>query len=132
MKSILRSGLCVAAMALAATSAAAADPAPAVQAEISTDEARRPFAAGKAQDEQTLKSATAREDVSMTNISDQSSSVSNSSVNGPSTTGDIGFSDSALQNASGITMINSNTGNNVAMNSSMNVNVIVNPAPPPQ
>ncbi len=42
-----------------------------------------------------------------------------------STTGEIRIADQALQNASGLTVINNNTGNNVAMNASLNVNLVI-------
>jgi hypothetical protein len=48
-------------------------------------------------------------------------------VNGNSVTGTISFDDQALQNMSGLALVNANTGNNVSMNSSMMVNIAVAP-----
>lgn len=88
------------------------------------------FAGSALADDDVLDAATAREDLSLVAQSQQSSSVSNSQVNGTSTTGGIGFSDNAFQGSSGLTIINANSGNNVAMNGSMNVNIIMTPATP--
>ena len=38
---------------------------------------------------------------------------------------EINLSDNAFQNATGLTVINANTGNNVAMNASLTVNVVM-------
>lgn len=81
-------------------------------------------------DEAAMSKATAREDTSMIAQSQQTSNVSNNTINGNSTTGDVTIADTAFQNASGLVLINANSGNNVAMNGSMNVNVIMAPAPP--
>ena len=75
----------------------------------------------------TLEAATAREDVSLIAQSQQTSNVSNNSVNGTSTTGEIRFSDNAFESASGLTIINANSGNNVGMNASINVNIVMSP-----
>lgn len=79
---------------------------------------------------EALGSATAREDISQIASSDQTATVSGSSVNGQSTTGNLVIDGNAFQNQSGLTIVNANTGNNVAVNASMNVNVVF--APPPQ
>ncbi|HEX8442629.1 MAG TPA: hypothetical protein VF631_03165 [Allosphingosinicella sp.] len=89
-----------------------------------------PFAQEKAAGDEVLEKATAREDLSQTAKSTQSSTVTGNSINGPSTTGGVSFSDNAFQTASGMTVINANSGNNVSMNASMNVNIVMVPASP--
>lgn len=92
------------------------------------DSAPELFAGASPIAEDGLKQATAREDLSLIAQSQQTSGVSNSSVVGTSTTGDVGISGNAFQNASGLTVVNANSGNNVAMNASLNVNIVVTPA----
>lgn len=70
---------------------------------------------------------TAREDVSQISTANQAAGVSNNSINGPSTTGQVAIDGQAFQNMSGMTIINANTGNNVAINASLNVNVRFSP-----
>ena len=53
--------------------------------------------------------------------------LTDNQVNGDSVTGVISISDSALSNINGLAIISANTGNNVAINSSLNVNVSVRP-----
>jgi hypothetical protein len=111
----------------AATPAFAQPAAPAPQAEAPAPASARAFPRDRAESEQALQSATARADVAIVAQSRQTSSVSNSSVNGTSRTGEVAIADNAFQNASGLTIVNINTGNNVAMNGSMSVNIVVNP-----
>lgn len=120
-----------AAIVLAGTAgaAAAASPEPAVPAAPAV-ESPAPFAPGSALSDDKMRSSTAREDISLHAESRQTSSVSNNSVSGNSVTGEILISDTAFNGASGLTLMNLNTGNNVSMNSSMNVNVIMAPPPP--
>ena len=111
---------------LAAGTARAEPPAPSRgETQPATQEA--PFSSSKAAADDVLDKATAREDLSLIARSQQSSNVSNNSINGPSTTGDIRMSDNAFQNASGLTIINANSGNTVAMNGSINVNIVMTP-----
>ena len=111
---------------LAAGTARAEPPAPAKgETQLLAEEA--PFSSAKAAGDDVLDKATAREDLSLIARSRQSSNVSNNSINGASTTGDIRISDNAFQNASGLTIINANSGNNVAMNGSINVNIVMTP-----
>jgi hypothetical protein len=91
-----------------------------------------PFAPEQAATDEVLEKATAREDLSQTSNSTQTSTVTGNSINGPSTTGGVSFSDNAFQSASGMTVINANSGNNVSMNASMNVNIVMVPAGPQQ
>lgn len=56
-----------------------------------------------------------------------SSNVSNNSISGNSETGTIAFDSQSFQALSGLSVISANTGNNVAINSSLNVNVALRP-----
>jgi hypothetical protein len=76
-------------------------------------------------DDEALGRSTAREDLSIAAQSKQASTVSQSSVSGVTTTGELSIADNAFQNASGLTVINANTGNNVAMNASLNVTIVM-------
>ncbi len=53
--------------------------------------------------------------------------VTENSVGDNVATGEVRISDNAFQNMSGLSMINVNTGNNVAMNAAMNVNISITP-----
>lgn len=86
-----------------------------------------PFAGSAIASDEVLDQATAREDLSVVAESRQTSNVSNNSINGNSVTGDVSLSDNAFQNASGLTLINANSGNNVSMNASINVNIVSTP-----
>lgn len=74
-----------------------------------------------------LGAITGAADVNMQVRAQNTSTVSNNSVNGNSVTGEIGFDNSAFQNLSGLSVVSANTGNNVSINSSLNVNVALNP-----
>lgn len=86
-----------------------------------------PFANARRTNDEALGKATAREDLSLVAQSRQTSTVSNNSVNGTSTTGNILFSGTALENANGLTIVNANSGNNVGMNAAINVNIVMTP-----
>ncbi len=121
---IRRLAMCAALSIVSAGTAAAApgDPKPAQSA---PEREEVPFSNKKAASEETLNRTTGREDLSMVAQSQQASSVSRSSVSGTTTTGEISIADNAFQNATGLTVINANTGNNVAMNASLNVNIVM-------
>jgi hypothetical protein len=111
--------------------------APAVSAQAQTAPADAPrtadagaFAAAKAVPRETLETATAREDLSIVAQTQQTSNVSGSSVSGTVTNGAVGVAGSAFQNATGLTIVNANSGNNVAMNGSINVNIVMSPPAP--
>jgi len=91
---------------------------------VATSETESPFAASRATDDAALGRATAREDLSVISETTQTSTVTNGTVTG-TTSGDINFTDNAFQNATGLTVINANSGNNVAMNASITVNVVM-------
>ncbi|HEX8668018.1 MAG TPA: hypothetical protein VF727_06570 [Allosphingosinicella sp.] len=106
-----------------AAHAAAAEPA-AQEPPVAASDPGSAFARSRIADDQTLGRATAREDLSIVSETNHTSSVTDSSVTG-ATTGEINLSDNAFQNATGLTVINANTGNNVAMNASLTVNVVM-------
>lgn len=83
------------------------------------------FADAAPLDTAALDQATARADIAQQSRADQVARVSNSSVNGTSRTGEVTIRDNAFQNLSGLAVINSNSGNNVAINAALNVNVII-------
>ena len=110
-------------------------PAVSAQAQIAAADAPRDveagaFSAARAVTLQTLETATAREDLSIVAQTQQTSTVSRSSVSGNVTTGAVGVAGNAFQNATGLTVVNSNSGNNVAMNGSINVNIVMSPPAP--
>jgi opacity protein-like surface antigen len=107
-----------------AAQAAAPEPAEGTETVAPAPEPAGPFAGSKVADEEALGRATAREDVSIVNETEHTSSVTNSTVTG-AVNGEINLSDNAFQNATGLTVINANTGNNVAMNASLSVSVVM-------
>ena len=75
-------------------------------------------------DDAGLRRTTGREDLgSMAAIATQRNTVANNSVTGTSTTGDIRIDGDAFQNLQGLAVISANSGNNVAINSAMNVTI---------
>lgn len=74
-----------------------------------------------------LAAITGKADTAMTIRAQNTSTVSNNSVNGQSQTGTISFDAQAFANLNGLSLLSANTGNNVAINSSLNVNVAVQP-----
>lgn len=93
----------------------AADPVPAL-----------PFGA-TAIDDGALGAIAGREDVNQISLANSTAGVSRSSVGDNVTTGDARISDNAFQNLSGLSILNVNTGNNVAINATMNVNIAIQP-----
>ena len=77
--------------------------------------------------EDMLKAIAGREDVTQIAQADQAAAVSRNSVGDNSVTGEVQISDNAFQNMSGLSVLNVNTGNNVAINASMNVNISISP-----
>lgn len=74
-----------------------------------------------------LGSIAGRADTSMVARSDQTSTVSDNSVGDNVATGDVRVDANAFQNLQGLSVLNLNTGNNVSINSSMNVTIAINP-----
>ncbi len=100
----------------------------AIPAGISAQNIDEAFA-GSAVSDDTLKTMAGREDLSMIARSDQTAAVSKNSVGDNAVTGEVRIADNAFQNLSGLSLLNVNTGNNVAINASMNVNISINPVP---
>lgn len=82
-----------------------------------------PFADAKRVNDKTLHAVAGRADLSQAVIANNSSNVSNNSVSGHSTTGTISLDGQAFQDLRGLSVLSANTGNNVSINASMNVNV---------
>lgn len=104
-------------------------PASAQSAEISTSDgksAAAPFAVTALGDD-ALGGIAGREDVNQNAVANLNAGVSRNSVGDNSTTGDAKIADNAFQNLSGLSILNVNTGNNVAINAAMNVNISINP-----
>ena len=85
-----------------------------------------PFAA-PALAEDALGAIAGREDTNQTALANLNAGVSHNSVGANSTTGDAKISDNAFQNLAGLSILNVNTGNNVAINAAMNVTISINP-----
>jgi hypothetical protein len=80
-------------------------------------------------DDGSLGQATAREDLQQIATAQQTARVSNNSISGPSVTGNVAIDGNAFQNLQGLAVISANSGNNVAINSSLNVNIHFSPMP---
>jgi hypothetical protein len=78
-------------------------------------------------DEQLLGEIAGRADTATVAQSEQTSVVAGNSVGDGSTTGDVQIDGSAFSNLQGLSLLNVNTGNNVSMNTSMNVTISINP-----
>ena len=76
-----------------------------------------------------LKEIAGREDTSQVSQAELNAQVTRNSVGNNSTTGAAEISGNAFQNMSGLSILNVNTGNNVAINAAMNVNLSISPAP---
>ena len=81
------------------------------------------FASAEPIEETKLAKIAGREDVNQVIQSDQQNNVGSNSVGDNSETGTITIRDNAFANLNGFTILNANTGNNVAINSSIQVNV---------
>ena len=87
------------------------------------------FAAGGALGEAELGGVTGREDIALLSAeATQRNTVANNSVTGNSVTGNIRIDGNAFQNLQGLAVISANSGNNVAINSAMNVTINMTPA----
>lgn len=87
-----------------------------------------PFATVVAED--TLGAVAGREDVQQEASAVQTAQVSRNSVGDHVTTGDATIDGQAFQNLSGLSILNVNTGNNVAINAAMNVTISLSPPTP--
>ncbi|MCK0127364.1 hypothetical protein [Erythrobacter sp. F6033] len=81
------------------------------------------FAAEKVVDDKALAKIAGREDINQLTQSDSNNSVTGNSVGDNSRTGTVSIKDQAFQNMNGLSILNANTGNNVAINATIQVNV---------
>jgi hypothetical protein len=79
--------------------------------------------------EATLHTIAGREDTTQVSKAELAAGVSQNSVGDNSITGSAKIDGNAFQNMSGLSILNVNTGNNVAINAAMNVNISISPAP---
>lgn len=131
MKSRLSIGLAAAAaLALSAPPALAQDAAAqpdAASAQAQPDQpANAPFASAAVSDD-TLQYIAGREDTRQYSQADLKAGVANNSVGDHAVTGAAEIDGNAFQNMSGLSILNVNTGNNVAINAAMNVNISISP-----
>ncbi|MEP3052055.1 MAG: hypothetical protein ABJP48_04855 [Erythrobacter sp.] len=82
-----------------------------------------PFAAATPIEEGKLAKIAGREDLNQVTQANQQNAVGGNNVGDNSTTGTIDISDNAFSNTTGFTILNANTGNNVAINASIQVNI---------
>ena len=90
----------------------------------------QPFAGAAIADDAQLARATGREDIKdiqQTVNVQNTSTVSGNTINGDPTTGTISIDGASFGGFNGLALVNANTGNNVSINSSMNVNVAIQP-----
>jgi len=85
------------------------------------------FAGAKQVDDVQLGRITGMSNLAQVVSAQNSSNVSNNQINGNSQTGAIGFDASSFQNMNGLSVLSANTGNNVSINSSLNVNISLHP-----
>ena len=77
--------------------------------------------------EAALATIAGKADPTQAVLATNSATVANNRIVGISTTGVISIDGNAFQNLNGLAVINANTGNNVAINASLNVNVAIRP-----
>ena len=121
---------CAITLALCAVPAAAEEVEKAAETAESTaqtvpseTEAPAVFADAKVVEERQLAAIAGREDVNQFTNADQNNAVKGNNVGDNSVTGQINISDQAFSNTNGFVVLNANTGNNVAINASIQVNV---------
>lgn len=85
---------------------------------------------GPAIAEEALGAVSGREDVQQEASAVQTAAVSRNSVGDHVTTGEAKIDGQAFQNLSGLSILNVNTGNNVAINAAMNVTISIAPPLP--
>ena len=85
------------------------------------------FSAEEAITDSALQNIAGREDIQQLSTATQTAGVSRNSVGDNSVTGDARIADNAFQNLSGLSILNVNTGNNVAINAALNVNISITP-----
>jgi len=85
-----------------------------------------PFAETAPVAAEQLGSIAGQADVQQAVSAQNKAEVSRNSVSGNSVTGTIGLGN-AFQSMNGLSVLSANTGNNVAINSSLNVNIAIHP-----
>lgn len=75
----------------------------------------------------TLGTVAGKADLEQSVRADNRATVSNNRVIGNSVTGVISIDGNAFQNLNGLAIVSANTGNNVVINASLNVNVAIQP-----
>lgn len=95
----------------------------AVAAETKTQGPASPFGAAEPVEERNLAAIAGREDINQLTNAEQANAVTGNEVGDNSVTGQINISDRAFSNTNGFVVLNANTGNNVAINASIQVNV---------
>lgn len=94
-------------------------------AAMAQSEPALPFGAAVADGD--LEVITGREDTNQIATNAQTAGVSRTSIGDNVQTGDARIADNAFQNMSGLSILNVNTGNNVAINAAMSVNISLHP-----
>lgn len=79
-------------------------------------------------DDAVLGAIAGRENSRQVALAEQNAGVANNSVGDNVLTGDAVIDGNAFQNMSGLSVLNVNTGNNVAINAAMNVTIAIMPA----
>lgn len=106
----------------------AADAEPIASTQVRAEASASVFGA-QAVSEATLQANAGREDISQVSQAQLRAGVSQNSVGDNAVTGAATIDGNAFQNMSGLSILNVNTGNNVAINAAMNVNISISPAP---
>jgi len=96
-------------------------------AQTAVAEPSSPFGQAGAVGDGQLSTITGMANVDQYVMAQNTSTVSGNHVDGNSTTGTISFDPSSFQNLNGLQVLSANTGNNVAINSSLNVNIAIRP-----
>lgn len=84
-----------------------------------------PFGSVKPVGNTDLNAVIGRADLAQVVNAQNTGVVSGNTVTGNSQTGTIHFDSSSFQNLNGLSVLSANTGNNVSINSSLNVNVAI-------
>lgn len=87
--------------------------------------AASPFGRVKPVNNADLNAVTGRSDLAQVVNAQNKGVVSGNTISGPSQTGTIHFDGGSFENLNGLSLLSANTGNNVAINSSLNVNVSI-------
>ncbi len=118
------------ALAICCTGAPAAAQEVIAGAGLESGSANHAFAGAPAIADGALAQVAGREDSgTQIAIANQRNTVSGNSVVGRSVTGNVAIDGNAFQNLQGLAVISANSGNNVAINSAMNVTINLAPRP---